>query len=176
MLKKTIVTLMLMLVGLPGVAVANMHGLAIGSYLERGEYRMQLPAFTNHWSRHHNRDFQWNEMNEGAGVQLTLNGGNWRESIVIGVLEDSFYSWGGYAGYTRQYIFAKNGFGHISGGAFVGAAYRAMSVDGGNIFLPMALPTLTIEAHRGIGLNITGLPDVGDSFNGMLHVQITVPM
>lgn len=150
--------------------LAGLIGLAGGITEARAEeaegqgFRPELWVNAGGISRHFDRTKNFNERNEGLGVEY-----RWRDdaSVMLGQYRNSMRDTTHYAALNYQPL----QFGPLKVGASIGVmdGYRLMR-NGGNFFA--ALPMVTYEGER-FGVNVGVIPNVPSKHvDGCVLVQI----
>lgn len=120
-----------------------------------------LPGMSHHFQAPEATNRKWNETHAGLGLETRSkwNEDDWYFKTAIGVMRDSVDSWGGYGGavWQKRVFDGASWVADAGGGLFL--FYRALHFDGERMWLPGALPVLSVEhKHTGIGLNVLYVP------------------
>lgn len=105
-----------------------------------------LPGMSHHFQEPDTPSREWNET-------------GWYFKRAVGLMKDSVGSWGAYGGAVWQKRVFESDTWAIEAGGGVFLFYRALHFDGEHMWLPGALPVLSLEHLRsGLGLNIVYVP------------------
>jgi hypothetical protein len=138
-----------------------------------------LPGMSHHFQSPANTTRKWNETHDGIGLETRSkwNEADWYFKTAIGLMRDSVDSWGAYGGavWQKRVFDGESWVVDAGGGVFL--FYRALHFDGNRMWLPGALPVLSLEhKNTGIGLNILYVPhfktDAGE-MPAVLFAQLT---
>lgn len=120
-----------------------------------------LPGMSHHFQEPENPSREWNETHAGLGLEWRAkwNETGWYFKRAVGLMKDSIGSWGAYGGAVWQKRVFESDTWAIEAGGGVFLFYRALHFDGEHMWLPGALPVLSLEHLRsGLGLNIVYVP------------------
>lgn len=140
---------------------------------------LQLPGMSHHFQEPKAPGRRYNENHAGIGVEwrsLPAPSG-WLTKASVGLMEDSLFAWGAYAGYVwqKRLVDTQNWSLDAGGGVFL--FYRTFDFEGEHRLVPGPLPVVSVE-HKGtgIGMNILFVPHVklgSREMPAVLYAQFT---
>lgn len=138
-----------------------------------------LPGMSHHFQPPEEKNRKWNETHSGLGLETRAKWGEtgWYFKTAAGVMRDSVESWGAYGAAVWQKRVFDSAEWSVDAGGGVFLFYRALHFDGEHMWLPGALPVLSLEYKKtGTGLNILYVPhfktDAGE-MPAVLFAQLT---
>lgn len=138
-----------------------------------------LPGMSHHFQPPENTARKWNETHAGLGLETRSkwDENGWYFKTAIGLMRDSVESWGAYGGavWQKRVFDGESWVVDAGGGLFL--FYRALHFDGERMWLPGALPVVSLEHKQtGIGLNVLYVPhfktDAGE-MPAVIFAQLT---
>lgn len=138
-----------------------------------------LPGMSHHFQAPQNTNRQWNETHAGLGLETRAkwNDSGWYFKKAAGVMRDSVESWGAYAGAVWQKRVFESASWTVDAGGGLFLFYRALHFDGEHLWLPGALPVVSVEyKNTGTGLNMLYVPQFktnGGEMPAVIFAQLT---
>lgn len=125
---------------------------------------LHLPALSHHFQPPLNPNRHWNQQHAAIGVELAepwdALGTRWTRRWTGGLLRDSLYSWGSYAGVAATHEVAQLGPLKVEAGASALVFYRRMDFEGKRQVVPAVLPMATVEWNQRFGVHLLYVPHV----------------
>lgn len=143
------------------------------------QWFVQTGGASHHFEQTRAPGRSWNETHPGLGIERRkADDLDWSVRYTGGVMQDSRFVWGGYAGaaYLREWSRGKDFQLGVGAGAY--AFYRSVSWDGRMALIPGVLPTMSLGLmDNRVGVNLLYVPKVsayGQAMPPVIYGQLTM--